>query len=56
MLKGDATLPVVCAAADLHVQDGVMRPRVFVVDSAGVAACDKSAAQRWLNSSSDITM
>ncbi len=33
LVKGDKTLPVTCAAADLSVEDGVLRPRVFVLDT-----------------------
>lgn len=33
VFKGDQTLPVTCAAADLSVEDGVLRPRVFVLDT-----------------------
>jgi uncharacterized protein involved in outer membrane biogenesis len=34
MLKGDDQLPVQCAVADLVAQDGVLRPRVMVLDTA----------------------
>ena len=33
LLQGDQSLPVTCAAADLSVEDGVLRPRVFVLDT-----------------------
>jgi len=33
LLKGDQSLPVTCAAADLSVENGVLRPRVFVLDT-----------------------
>lgn len=32
-LRGDAALPVTCGAADLTVRDGVVRPRVAVIDT-----------------------
>jgi AsmA family protein len=34
MIKGDDMLPVHCAVADLVAQDGVLRPRVMVLDTA----------------------
>ncbi len=34
MLRGDDMLPVHCAVADLVAQDGVLRPRVMVLDTA----------------------
>jgi len=33
LLKGDDSLPVTCAAADLSIENGVLRPRVFVLDT-----------------------
>lgn len=33
MIKGDDMLPVHCAVADLVAQDGVLRPRVMVLDT-----------------------
>ena len=33
LLQGDQSLPVTCAAAELSVEDGVLRPRVFVLDT-----------------------
>ena len=33
LIKGDVSLPVTCAAADVAVQDGVLRSRVFVLDT-----------------------
>jgi len=33
MIKGDDMLPVQCAVADLVAQDGVLRPRVMVLDT-----------------------
>lgn len=33
LVEGDKSLPVTCAAADLSVVDGVLRPRVFVLDT-----------------------
>jgi uncharacterized protein involved in outer membrane biogenesis len=33
VIQGDETLPVTCAAADLGVEGGVLRPRVFVLDT-----------------------
>jgi uncharacterized protein involved in outer membrane biogenesis len=34
MIKGDDMLPVHCAVADLVAQEGVLRPRVMVLDTA----------------------
>ena len=34
MIKGDHMLPVQCAVADFTAQDGVLRPRVMVLDTA----------------------
>lgn len=34
MIKGDDMLPVQCAVADLRAQDGVLKPRVMVLDTA----------------------
>ncbi len=34
MIKGDDMLPVQCAVADLVAQDGVLRPRVMVLDTS----------------------
>jgi uncharacterized protein involved in outer membrane biogenesis len=34
LLKGDDMLPVQCAVADLVAQDGVLRPRMMVLDTA----------------------
>ena len=33
LFNGDASLPLTCAAADLGVHAGVLRPRVFVLDT-----------------------
>lgn len=38
LFKGDASLPLTCAAADLRVQDGVLRPTVFVLDTSDSTA------------------
>ena len=36
-LKGDATLPVQCAVADLNAESGLFRPRLLVVDTSDSA-------------------
>lgn len=38
LIKGDETLPISCAVADLEAKKGVIRPRVLVVDTPDSAA------------------
>ena len=52
LFKGDESLPVTCAAADLSVKDGVLQPRVFVLDTPDSTAWidgSLSLAQETLN-------